>query len=208
MLQYATVEPNTLRILKQLMLLKELDSFSLVGGTALSLYLGHRISVDIDLFSVEKFENRAIIEVLERNFDGFVYRSVNNPVGVFGAIDNIKLDMVNYYHHPLIEQPLLIDGIRLYHQNDIMAMKIAAILNRGVKKDFWDIAELLKHYSVQHFIDCYIKKFPSQQLMISIPYALTYFADADESEDPVSLKGQTWSSVKKFISQKVSDYLK
>ncbi|RZL46895.1 MAG: hypothetical protein EOO93_25535, partial [Pedobacter sp.] len=92
MLQYATVEPNTLRILKQLMLLKELDSFSLVGGTALSLYLGHRISVDIDLFSVEKFENRAIIEVLERNFDGFVYRSVNNPVGVFGAIDNIKLD--------------------------------------------------------------------------------------------------------------------
>lgn len=89
MLQYATVEPNTLRILKQLMLLKELNGFSLVGCTALSLYLGHRISVDIDLFSVDKFENRAIIKVIERNFEGFVYRSANNPVGVFGAIDDI-----------------------------------------------------------------------------------------------------------------------
>jgi hypothetical protein len=87
-------------------------------------------------------------------------------------------------------------------------MKISAILNRGVKKYFWDIAELLKHYSVQHFKDCYIKKFPSQQLLISIPFAMTYFADADESEDPVSLKGQTWNSEKSFISQKVSDYLK
>ena len=119
-----------------------------------------------------------------------------------------KLDLVNYYHHPLIDEPLLIDGIRLYHQNDIMAMKIAAILNRGVKKDFWDIAELLNHYSVQNLIDCYTKKFPSQQLLISIPFALTYFADADESEDPVSLKGQTWSSVKQLISKKVSDFLK
>ena len=89
MLQYATVEQNTLRILKQLMLVKELDNFCLVGGTALSLYFRHRISVDIDLFSVLKFDNKEIIDVLERNFQGFVYRSSNNPVGVFGAIDNV-----------------------------------------------------------------------------------------------------------------------
>lgn len=89
-----------------------------------------------------------------------------------------------------------------------MAMKIAAIMKRGVKKDFWDIAELLHHYSVENFISFYTKKYPSQQLLISVPFALTYFIDAEESEDPVSLKGQTWKSVKKFIQQHVNDFLK
>lgn len=116
--------------------------------------------------------------------------------------------MVNYYHHPLIEKLLLIDGIRINHLHYILAMKVSAILKRGVKKDFWDIAELLNHFSVQEFIDCYTRKFPTQQLMISVPHAMTYFADADESEDPVSLKGQTWGKVKSFISKKVSGYLK
>ena len=208
MLQYGTVEPNTLRILKQLMLVHEMKDFCLVGGTALSLYYGHRISVDLDLFSVQRFENEKIIQSLEKNFKGFFYRGSNNPIGIFGAIDDVKLDLVNYYHHPLIEEPLVIDGIRIYHQHDILAMKISAILKRGVKKDFWDIAELLNHFSIQDFIDYYTKKFPSQQLMIGIPYAMIYFADAEESEDPVSLKGQTWESVKAFISEKVSEYLK
>ena len=100
------------------------------------------------------------------------------------------------------------DGIRLFSKPDIMAMKIAAILRRAVKKDFWDIAELLQHYSVEEFIRFYTIKYPNQQLLISIPHALTYFIDAEESEEPVSLKGQTWKSVKKLIQQKVNDYLK
>ncbi len=87
-------------------------------------------------------------------------------------------------------------------------MKIAAIMKRGVKKDFWDIAELLKHYTVEDFISYYSKKYPSQQLLVSVPFVLIYFIDAEETEDPVSLKGQTWETVKKFIQQKVSDYLR
>jgi hypothetical protein len=57
-------------------------------------------------------------------------------------------------------------------------------------------------------IDFYYKKFPKQMLLISIPEALTWFADADESEDPVSLKNQTWEKVKKGIQEKVSNYLR
>ncbi len=87
-------------------------------------------------------------------------------------------------------------------------MKIFAILQRAVKKDFWDLAELLNHYNLQQCIEAYSLKYPSNQMLISIPYAITYFADAEESEDPISLKGQNWASVKKSIQQKVSDYLK
>lgn len=89
-----------------------------------------------------------------------------------------------------------------------MAMKVAAILKRAVKKDFWDISELLDHYSMNELVDSYNKKYPNHQLLISIPQALTYFVEAEESEDPVSLKGQTWTTVKKKISQKVNSYLK
>ena len=80
-------------------------------------------------------------------------------------------------------------------------------MKRAVKKDFWDIAELLNYYTVENLVQHYTKKYPSQQLLISVPYALTYFIDAEESETPVSLKDQTWETVKKFIQQKVNDYL-
>jgi predicted nucleotidyltransferase component of viral defense system len=208
MLQYRTVEPDTIRILKELMEVEGLQEFYLVGGTALALYYGHRLSVDLDLFSTTKFENESIIKALEKNIKGFAYRNSNNPIGVFGFIDNVKVDLVNYYHHKMIAEPIVEDGIRLYNLKDILAMKIAAILKRGVKKDFWDIAELLQHFTVQDCIDCYTRKFPTQQLIISIPNAMTYFIDAEESEEPVSLKGQTWEGIKKFIGKKVSEYLK
>ncbi len=87
-------------------------------------------------------------------------------------------------------------------------MKIQAILGRGKKKDFWDMAELLQDFSIKNIITFHHQKYPSQQLLISIPQAITYFADADESEDPISLKGQTWESVQKIIQSHVNEYLK
>lgn len=208
MLQYRTVEPGTLDLLKDLMTLPELNDFCLVGGTALALYYGHRLSVDLDLFSNTDFTNETLIISLEKKYPGFTYNNAQNPVGIFGFIDDIKVDFVRHHRFPLIDTPTEENGIRLYGIRDIIAMKIAAILKRGVKKDFWDIAELLNQYSIDDFIQCYNTKYPNQQLLISIPQALTYFADAEDSEEPISLKGQTWKSIKKQIQQKVNDYLK
>jgi len=208
MLQYSAVEPGTLDVLKSLMQIPALKDFNLVGGTALALYFGHRLSVDIDLFSTTDFSNESLIEPLQKNFPEFSYRSTKNPIGLFGYIDNIKVDFVKHHYHPLIENIVIENGIRVLSIPDIMAMKIAAIMKRGVKKDFWDIAELLRYYPVQEFINYYIKKYPGQQLLISVPFALTYFIDAEESEDPISLKGQTWETVKKYIQQQVNDFLK
>ncbi len=87
-------------------------------------------------------------------------------------------------------------------------MKVQAILGRGKKKDFWDIAELLHHFSVEDFIRFHKGKYATQNLFITAPQAMIYFDDAEESEDPISLKGQTWSNVKHTIQKKVSAYLK
>ena len=207
MLQYSTVEPRTLDLLKKLMQLPELKDFYLAGGTALALHYGHRLSFDLDLFSTVKFEAEQLIPPLEK-FSGFIYSNTHNPVGLFAFIDNVKVDFVKHHNFPLIDIPFVEDGIRLISIHDIMAMKIAAILRRAVKKDFWDISELLYHYTIEDFINCYNRKYPNQQLLISIPTALTYFVDAEESEEPISLKGQTWKNVKKHIQQMVNDYLR
>jgi predicted nucleotidyltransferase component of viral defense system len=207
MLYDSAIQPATLVLLKQLMAIPELKDFGLVGGTALALRFGHRVSVDLDLFSTNDFKNEELIAILENNFDRFTYRNPNNTIGVFGFINDIKVDFVRHHHFKVIDAIHTEDSIRMFSDKDIIAMKINAILKRAVKKDFWDISELLKHYSVNDFVEYYYAKYPSQMLLISIPYALTSFEDAEESETPVSLKKQTWAKVKKEIQKKVSEYL-
>lgn len=66
---------------------------------------------------------------------------------------------------------------------------------------------MLKVFTVKDAINFYHEKFPTHQVLISIPNAITYFADAEESPDPISLNGLTWEDVKKSIQKEVRDYL-
>lgn len=68
MLQYRTVDPRTLELLKKLMVLGELQDFFLVGGTALALQLGHRVSIDLDLFTQRDFDTKNLSFKLEKEF--------------------------------------------------------------------------------------------------------------------------------------------
>lgn len=207
MLLTQTVEPGTFSLLKELMGLESLRQFCLVGGTALSLRYGHRSSINLDLFYHEKFHHSEIIQELESHFKKrFQYKQQNTFFGIFCFIDEIKVDIVYYPHLPILPN-VTEHGIRFYSDADIASMKIQAILGRGKKKDFWDLVELLKHYSLQQIIDWHKQKFPGQMLAISIPHAITYFVDADESETSVSYKKQTWETVKKDICKVVRDYL-
>lgn len=207
MLHLETVEPRTFAVLEQLLKLPELNDFHLVEGTALSLMYGHRKSVDLDLFSTTKFDNLLIIEALKSKFGSdFIMEDKPAFFGIFCYIGDTKVDIVRF-PHALIRPTLLVDGIRMYAPEEIIAMKVQAILGRGKKKDFWDVAELLQHFTIQDFVSLHKEKYSTQNLYITVPQAITYFDDADESEDPISLKGQTWDSVKAFIQQKVREYL-
>ncbi len=206
MLRIETVEPHTFSILNQLMEMPELQDFGLVGGTALSLLYGHRMSVDLDLFSNKPFENADIIEALRRKFSDRLFLEEKPPrFGIFCFVDNVKVDIVRH-PHPFIRPQIIIDSIRMFSTEDIVAMKVQAILGRGKKKDFWDIAELLEHYSIEEFVNFHREKYTTQNLFITVPQAIIYFADADESEDPISLKNQNWDDVKTFINKKIREY--
>jgi hypothetical protein len=189
------------------MSIPELGTFALAGGTALALRYGHRESIDLDLFSTAHFENETITSVLEREFSSFQYRGTHSAIGVFAHINDIKIDMIDYSRYKLIGDVEDMDGIRILSSKDLIAMKVNAVLRRAVKKDFWDIAELLRHYTMNDFIEFYTQKYPSQMLLISVPMAISYFDDAHSSETPVSFKGQTWASVQAFIQKQVRDFL-
>ena len=208
MLHLETVEPDTFSVLKQLMEMPQLKGFSLVGGTALSLLYGHRKSVDLDFFSNQSFENTNLVTAMTAKFkDRFIMEQKPPAFGIFCYVDEVKIDLVRH-PHPLIRPEENREGLRMFSTEDIIAMKVQAVLGRGKKKDFWDIAELLNHFTIADFVQFHKEKYTTQNLMITVPQAIAYFADAEESEDPISLKKQTWKSVQKFINTKVSDYLK
>lgn len=185
----------------------ELGNGLLFGGTGLSLYCGHRVSIDLDIFTTEPFKETELIEALVTEFgDSFEYEQTHNVTALFSFISDIKVDVV-HYPHPLLQQPTAQDGLRLISMQDIAAMKVNAVLGRGQKKDFYDICELLNHYSLQDMFHFYQTKYPSQMLLVSLPQALVYFDDADESEDPISLNGTSWDDVKAKLRSEVRKFL-
>lgn len=196
MLQTRTVEPATLGLLKQLMTQSYLNQFSLVGGTALALQLGHRFSVDLDLFTTEPFVKEDLLEDLEMNFQVSVESQSRNIV--ITNINDVKVDFVKV-PYPIIFPIRNIDGIRLLDMRDIAPMKLSAVTQRGSKKDFYDIYFLLKKMKLEEMLNLYLNKFQNQTVF-HVVKSLTYFDDAEKFPDPLVFdKKITWDKVKNTI---------
>ena len=205
MLQKQTVTESTLALLNELMQLPELRSFFLVGGTNLSLKLGHRISVDLDLFTDAPFDRDALLGTLEKRFSDLLIIK-HTPGAILGFIERVKVDFI-LYEYPMLAPIEEIDGIRLASLPDLAAMKVNAISRRGVQKDFWDIAELLDHFSLEEMLLFFKQKHKATDVG-HIVRSLVYFADADESEPPLTLKTHNWDGVKKKIEGAVRKYVR
>jgi hypothetical protein len=191
------------------MAMPALRDHALVWGTALALRYGHRLSVDLDLFGNADFDHDGCVAALTAEFgDEFRYEpTAGRRFGLFCFIEGIKVDIVRY-PHALLEPIVVEDGVRMYADSDIAAMKVQAILGRAKKKDFWDLSELLEHHELRQVIEWHKRKFPSQMIAISISSALSYFSEAEESQEPVCLKARTWPEVKRSIQQAISGMLK
>lgn len=204
MLQYQTLTESTLALLRELMRLPELKAFFLVGGTNLSLKLGHRISVDLDLFTDMPFDSDTLLRTLEGKFPDLIIIR-HTPGAVLAYIQKVKVDFI-VYEYDLLQPVEEIDGIRFVSLPDVAAMKVNAVSRRGVKKDFWDIAELLDHFSLEQMFQFFKKKHKATDVG-HLVRSMVYFADAEESESPLTLKKNTWAEVKKKIERKVRMYV-
>ena len=204
MLHTQTVTGATLGLLKKLMSLPELSQFGLVGGTNLSLRFGHRISIDLDLFTNEPFNTETTYNQLEARFSNILQASQSETM-LFLYINEVKIDMV-LLPYPFLNPMEKIEDIRLVSLEDIAAMKLSAIARRGVKKDFWDIAELLDVFSLDEMMEFYKAKYSSRDIF-HLLRSLVYFNDAEPQKNPDPLKKITWNQVKSKVQKAVKRYL-
>ena len=205
MLHTSTVEPGTLGFLKKLMAERDLMPFNLVGGTSLSLQIGHRLSIDLDLFGYPDMLNIPMISSLLLDY-GTVEQLVASKNIYSARVKDVKVDFVRY-QYPLLEPITLKEGIRLASLKDIAAMKLAAIAGRGRKKDFADLYFLLKHFALPEMLDFYSTKYADGNRFLVLK-SLNYFEDAEEDDDLVLIKKTTWTNIKKTIEKEVKMLLK
>ena len=200
---YKTVSPLLLGVLKTLMASKEFDKFRLVGGTGLSLYRGHRESVDIDLFTDAVYGsiNFDKIDSFLRSNYRYVDTSNNDIIGFgksyfVGESENnsIKIDL--FYTDEFIDEVTLIDAIRLGSVEEIIAMKLDVIQRGGRKKDFWDLHELMDEYSIDKMFSLHKKRYPYGHDKVVLKNNFTQFENADGDFDPVCLREKHWELIK------------
>lgn len=207
MLPTQAVEPATLGVLKELIGLTAVQNFSLTGGTALALLRGHRKSVDLDFFSPESFDTEELFEEIRTGMSEHTCTITDQKKNKLGLdINQIKVEFIAH-RYPLLAEPLTQDGIRLFSLADIAAMKLNAATNRGSKKDFFDLVELLKVFSLSQMLNYFMQKY-NHQVAMHVVRSLTYFEDAEVEPDPVSLYNITWADVKDKMEKSVREYLK
>lgn len=198
MLQKQTVAPETLELLNRLMHDTVLEKFILVRGTSISLQLGHRISVDLDLFTNEAFDEQKLTDYLRSNYH-FELDYIEKET-VKGEIDGIKIDCIAH-KYPWVSDPIETEGVRLAQLADLAAMKLNAIIGNGTRlKDFIDLAYLSKVMSLNSMINAYQLKYNSNGVMAL--KAMVYFDDINFAE-PIrmlpTVKSFDWKKIEKQL---------
>ena len=205
MLFTKTVSPDLFRILSSMLELESLKDFALVGGTNLALRFGHRESVDIDLFNNKEYDKEAVKREIINHFPQTQILK-ESKFSISGNINNIKIDII-LHEYPYLKPIEVYENINFLSVEDLVAMKLNAIAQRGAKKDFWDMALLLDLYSIKEMLQLYSTKYANHDIGFVV-LSLTYFENAETSEDPVSFNNYTWSDVKTKIKTAIKNYYK
>ena len=181
MLQTETVARSTFELLKRLQAEPLLSSTRLVGGTALSLQIGHRESEDLDLFTTEPINGDSVQTLLIKDYD-FIPSTITTDA-LIGFIQGVKVDII-YHPYPWLDEAITEDGVRLASILDIAAMKMHAIINSGTRpKDFVDIAFLSMHYSYNEIKQLLLKRYLAYDPIMA-DKAIIYFDYIDDGMIP------------------------
>ena len=176
-----------------------LKDFFLVGGTALSLQIGHRISIDLDFFNQSAFDENFLIAELESKYKFRLdYQSKNT---LKGEIENIKVDFITH-NYPLSKPLIQEEGVRMASPEDIATMKLNAIAGNGSRlKDFIDIAYLSSTITLSQMVNAFEQKYASRNPSIVLK-ALEYHQDINFKEviEMVDNKYQ-WKYIEKRLFQ-------
>lgn len=193
---------DAFRLLEKIKLIKD---FYLAGGTGLALHFGHRFSVDLDFFSdhanaVGPDQRSTLRAVLDDPTLEIIY----DKDSTFAA--NWRGVGVSFFHlnlYPLVQPILLIDNIQLASVEEIGAMKLAAIINRGTRKDMVDLYFILQEVSLDSLFQVASVKYAKvRSFPINATRALSYFDDAEALPMPQMRDKTPWSKMRNFLERK------
>lgn len=193
-----SISDEQLDVLKKLSEINQVTgNFYLAWGTALALRLGHRRSYDFDFFSYDNFDSDFFSNMIKIDFRGRVSSLSEDTVN--GDINGIGISFFKYPYQ-LIRPTDNFHNINLSSLEDLVTMKLSAIMKCGTKRDFYDIYEIFKIFQLTELKNFLLEKFKTNgNSFYHLTRCLFYFEDAENDIDPVSLNGTTWKKVKNYL---------
>jgi hypothetical protein len=199
----SVVNEETRKSIETISSLKFLGSFYLAGGTACAMHLGHRISHDLDFFSMEEFSLRRTSDTLKDS--GHFIIDYSDSRTLIGRFNKTKVSFF-HYSYPLIEDVHRAFGLTIASLVDIGCMKIDAISSRGSKRDFVDLYFILNSMSLglSEMLRYFEKKYGGENFnIIHILKSLVYFTDADIEPELNMLATYSWEDIKTYFTEQI-----
>ncbi|MGH9385841.1 MAG: nucleotidyl transferase AbiEii/AbiGii toxin family protein [Vicinamibacterales bacterium] len=195
------------RVLDAVSAIAHTGGFYLAGGTAVALRFGHRRSEDFDWFAPEL--GRPEILAAELRSAGLALEQVEMAEGTLNCrIEGVKVSFLKYAYPllaPVDEWPD--KRIVLASVADLAAMKLLAIAQRGARKDFVDVHELLRRGStIEAMLADFQQKFAADTT--TVLRGLVYFDDAELEPMPEMISAFDWPSAKDLLRNAVQEVLR
>lgn len=182
-----------------------IDNFYLAGGTALVIYFQHRYSEDFDFFG-EDFNIKTLRQKLNKliKYENINFKILDEKEDTYiFSLNKIKISFFKY-SYPIIRPLNELKGIKIASIEDIIAMKAVAIIQRGTRKDFFDIWYLIKRgFSIENIFAFAKEKYKELFSPIIFLKALIYFEDAEKEQGFESV----WEEIKEFLIKEVKRLL-
>jgi hypothetical protein len=188
--------------------LELIQRFYLAGGTGLALYLGHRFSVALDFFSHQPDavgpDER---DQLRRGFDDPTLIITYDKDTTFVANwRQVGLSFFRLQQYPLILPIHNLDGVPVASIEEIGAMKLDAIIDRGMRKDLVDLYIILQLISLERLFQVAASKYSRvRTFAVSATRGLAYFVDAEALPMPQMIDRTPWSSMKRFLERQAME---
>jgi len=174
-----------------------LDHFYLAGGTGLALQFGHRLSLDLDFFIEDHFDEEALLQRVQ-TLAGFAL-AAKAPYTLHATVQETKVSFLGYAYPILFPSTPFLD-VAVADPHDIACMKVSAIASRGTKRDFVDLYLCAERFGLKEILRLFDKKYAQTHYSrIHILKSLTFFADAEKDPMPHMLVKLEWDRVKHFF---------
>jgi hypothetical protein len=199
------LDKKRIGLLPNLKFLKE-AGFYLAGGTALALYIGHRVSIDFDFYAPEGFDSQKILRKFEKSKIIVNLIQAEEDTLIFKA-SGIEISLFTYPYR-LVMPLTKTEYLDMASLEDIAAMKIVAIIQRGIRRDYIDLYFLIKLLGIKKIFCACEKKYSAFNKYLALQ-ALTYYDDADKAssgQNLAMLKRVSWDDIKTFVTASVKDF--